>query len=258
LRESDLRRTDSLLDRFAAVNLETHLLKLRKRDEINAEEEAAIRNSISEVRSLPADVVAIREGQELSVSTLLLDGWMGRTKMLATGERQIAELHVAGDFADLHSFTLKRLDHDVVTLSECTIGVVPHHKLHEISERLPHLMRVYWFMTNLDASITREWTLSLGKRQAIARMANLFCELFVRLDIVGLTDGLSYEFPLTQVEMSECLGLTGVHVNRTLQELRRMGLIEVGSKRVTIRDWPGLQAVAEFDPSYLYLEWRHR
>jgi CRP-like cAMP-binding protein len=240
------------------MTLERHFLKLRKRDSISADEQAAIEDSISEVRTLPADIVAIPEGQELEVSTLLLSGWMGRTKMLATGERQITELHVAGDFADLHSFTLKRLDHEVVTLSECTIGIVPHQKLNQISERLPHLTRVYWFMTNLDASITREWALSLGKRQALARMANLFCELFVRLEIVGLTDGLSYEFPLTQVELSECLGLTGVHVNRTLQELRRMGVIDVVSKRVTIRDWPGLQAVAEFDPSYLYLEWRHR
>jgi len=240
------------------MNLEVHLRKLRKRDEISAQEKAAIEDAISEVRSLPSDVVAISEGQELEVSTLLLSGWMGRTKMMATGERQITELHVAGDFADLHSFTLKRLDHDVVTLSDCTVGIVPHQKLQAISERYPHLTRVYWFMTNLDASITREWALSLGKRQALARMANLFCELFVRLEIVGLTDGLSYEFPLTQAEVSECLGLTGVHVNRTLQELRRMGLIEVGSKRVTIRDWPALQSVAEFDPSYLYLEWRHR
>lgn len=238
--------------------LATHLRKLRKRDEISAAEEAAIEDAISEVRSLPADIVAIREGQELDVSTLLLTGWMGRTKMMATGERQITELHVAGDFADLHSFTLKRLDHDVVTLSDCTIGVVPHQRLQDISERHPHLTRVYWFMTNLDASITREWALSLGRRSALQRMANLFCELFVRLEIVGLTDGCTYEFPLTQRELSECLGLTGVHVNRTLQELRRRELIEVESKRVTIRNLPALQAVAEFDPAYLYLERRRR
>lgn len=240
------------------MNLETHLRKLRKRDQISALEVEAIEGSIAEVRTLPADIVAIREGHELNVSTLLLDGWMGRTKMLATGERQITELHVAGDFADLHSFTLKRLDHDVVTLSECTVAIVPHQKLREISERLPHLTRVYWFMTNLDASITREWTLSLGKRQALARMANLFCELYVRLEIAGRTEGLSYEFPLTQAEISECLGLTGVHVNRTLQELRRLQLIQVAAKRVSILNFAALQAVAEFDPSYLYLERRPR
>jgi CRP-like cAMP-binding protein len=238
--------------------IETHLRKLRKRDDISADEEAAIRDSVSEVRSLPPDLVAIREGQDLNVSTLLLDGWMARTKMLATGERQITELHVAGDFADLHSFTLKRLDHDVVTLSECKVAIVPHQKLHKISERFPHLTRVYWFMTNLDASITREWTLSLGKRTARARLANLFCELYVRLEIAGQTDGFSYEFPLTQTELSECLGLTSVHVNRTLQELRRLQLIQVAAKRVTILDFGALQAVAEFDPAYLYLEWRHR
>lgn len=238
--------------------LECHLKKLRRRDDISAGEEQAIRDSISQVRDVRADTTLIKRGEELTESTLLVRGWLARVKDLANGKRQILELHVPGDFADLHSFTLKHLDHDVVTLTDCTVATVPHAALNAFSERLPHLIRVYWFSTMIDAAIQREWTLSLGQRSALARMANLFCELFVRLDIVGLTDGLSYDFPLTQAELSECLGLTDVHVNRTLQELRRMELIDVASKRVTIRDFAALQAVAGFDPAYLYLDRRHR
>ncbi len=99
------------------------------------------------------------------------------------------------------------------------VGRVPHERLKEITERFPHLTRLYWLMTNLDAAIHREWTLSLGRRSAIARMAHLICELNLRLGIAGVTSDNSYEFPLTQVELGECLGLTAVHVNRTLQEL---------------------------------------
>jgi CRP-like cAMP-binding protein len=236
--------------------ISVHLKKLRQRTEISSEEERAIREAVAESRKVGADQIVVRAGEELSVSLLLLSGWMARSKDLAGGERQVTELHVAGDFADLHGFTLKRLDHDVLALTDCTVAVVPHERLQVISERFPRLARVYWYSTNVDAAIHREWALSLGQRSAISRMAHLFCELYERLDVVGRTTGKSYEFPLTQRELSECLGLTVVHANRTLQELRRRELIELGNRRLTILDRRGLDGVAEFDPAYLYLERR--
>jgi CRP-like cAMP-binding protein len=233
-----------------------HLKKLRKRTEISLEEERVLRGLITETRRVPADRILIRAGEELNNSVFLLDGWMARSKDMATGERQVTELHITGDFPDLHGFTLKRLDHDIVTLSECTIGLVPHERLLEVTRNYPHLTRVFWFSTNVDAAITRELALSLGQRSAISRMAHLFCELYVRLDVVGRTKGNRYEFPLTQRELSECLGLTVVHVNRTLQELRRKGLVEFENRHLTIVDRMGLEGIAEFDPNYLYLEHR--
>jgi CRP-like cAMP-binding protein len=234
--------------------VEAHLEKLRARDDISAEEEQAIRGLVSEVIEVPQDKTVVRHGEELQHSLLLVSGWLGRAKDLPTGQRQIAELHVAGDFADLHGFTLKRLDHDVITLSRCQIALVPHTRLTEVTERFPHLARVLWLMTNIDASIQREWTLSLGQRAAISRMAQLFCELNARLDMVGLSTNNSYDLPLTQVELGECLGLTAVHVNRTLQELRRRELVEFQGGRLVIRDLEALKAVAQFDPAYLYLD----
>jgi CRP-like cAMP-binding protein len=231
-----------------------HLKKLRQRTEISSDEERAIRDAVAEIRSIPADQMVVRSGEELTSSLLLLDGWMARSKDLAGGERQVTELHVAGDFADLHGFTLKRLDHDIVALSECRVAVVPHERLRELTEKLPRLGRVYWFTTNIDAAIHRELALSLGQRSAISRMAHLFCELRIRLDVVGLARKDGYEIPLTQRELSECLGLTVVHANRTLQELRRRGLVELENRQLTIRDRRGLEGVAEFDPGYLYLD----
>jgi len=237
--------------------IERHLLKLRARDIVSPEEEQAIRDSIGEVRSLSADEIIVHAGRLMTFSVMLLDGLMCRYKDLSDGQRQITELHVAGDFADLHSFTLKRLDHSVMTLTPCRVALVPHEKLEQITERYPHLTRLYWFTTNMDAAIHREWEVSLGRRTALSRIATLFCEIKIRLEIVGLTDGLSYDFDLTQTDLAECVGLPPIHVNRTLKELRERGLVQFKSGRVTIHDWDGLARVAEFDPAYLYLEkWR--
>ncbi len=234
--------------------ISVHLKKLRRRIEISSDEERAIRNAVAETRKVAADQLLIRSGQALNSSLLLLDGWMARSKDLAGGERQVTELHVAGDFADLHGFTLKRLDHDVVSLTPCTIGVVPHERLQAITERYPRLARLYWFSTNVDAAITRELALSLGQRSAMSRMAHLFCELYMRLDAVGLAHRDGFAFPLTQRKLSECLGLTVVHANRTIQELRRRGLVELENRHLTILDRQGLEGVAEFDAAYLYLD----
>lgn len=233
-----------------------HLKKLRLRSEISSEEERVIRSLVTETRHIQADKFLVKAGDQLESSMLLLDGWLVRSKDLPSGERQVMELHISGDFADLHGYTLKRLDHDVVTVSDSVIGVVPHDRLTEMTEQHPRLARVYWLATNIDAAITREMALSLGQRSAISRMANLFCELHIRLGVVGKTRGNSFEFPLTQRELSECLGLTVVHVNRTLQELRRSGLIESENRHITILDKPGLEALAEFDPGYLHLDKR--
>ena len=133
---------------------------------------------------------------------------------------------------------------------------MPHRKVAQIIERFPRLARAFWFSTNIHAAITRELALSLGQRTALARMAHLFCELRYRLDLVGRTRTDGYELPLTQRELSECLGMTVVHVNRTLQALRGSGLVEFENRRVSILDRRGLEGVAEFDPSYLYLDRR--
>lgn len=238
--------------------IEAHLQKLRARDSISPEEEAAIRAMIFEVREFPADVTVVRHGRDLSECLLLVDGWMARTKTMKNGHQQICELQFSGDFVDLHSFTLKKLDHNVLTLTPCRLAVVPHDNIRRLIDRFPHLGRVYWLLTNIDASIHREWTASLGRRSALERMAHLFCEIFERLKLVGQTAGNSYAFPLTQQELAECLGLTPVHVNRTLQELRKQGLIEVQRGQVTIPDLPALKAAGEFDPEYLYFEKRPR
>jgi CRP-like cAMP-binding protein len=234
--------------------IEKLILKLSLRDDISPAEEEALRDVFGPAKAVPADRTIIRAGEILGASTLLLDGLMCRYKDLRDGSRQISELHVPGDFLDLHSFTLKKLDHSIMALTPCRITLAPHERLKAITERHPHLARLLWFSTNLDAAIHREWVVSLGRRDALARTAHLFCETFVRLEIVGLTEDRTYRLNLTQTDIAECLGLTSVHVNRTLRTLRERGLMEMRGGRVTILDMAGLARVAEFSSDYLALE----
>jgi CRP-like cAMP-binding protein len=234
------------------------LMKLRARDEIGAEEEQALRACVTAPKDFPAEAVLIPPGKELDRSTILVDGLLCRFKDLSGGQRQITELHCPGDFADLHSFTLKYLDHGIMALTPCRIVEIPHQQLTAITERFPHLVRVLWFITNLDAAIHREWELSLGRRSAIQRTAHLFCEMQVRLSLVGLASETEYALPITQAVMAECLGLTSVHVNRVLKELRERALVEFRSGRVQIADLAAMRRIAEFDPGYLYLGKRER
>jgi CRP-like cAMP-binding protein len=229
------------------------LRRLRARDKVSATEETALRAAVGEVRSYPAGKTIVREGEDLSVSILLIEGLMCRYKDLRDGRRQISALHIAGDFVDLHGFTLKRLDHSIQTMSRCRAVLFPHDRLKAITEAHPHLTRLLWLMTTLDAAIHREWELSLGCRDAPGRLAHLFCELMTRLEVVGLGDETGFELNLTQRELGECLGLTNVLVNRTLRVLREERLTTFHKGRVTMLDRAQLERLADFTPNYLYL-----
>jgi CRP-like cAMP-binding protein len=246
----------SRADREAA--LVRLMMKLRARDLVDDEEETVLRDSIGSIRSVPASRTIVRAGAILEESTLLLDGFVCRYKDLADGERQIMETHVPGDFLDLHGFLLKRLDHVVASLTPVRLAMVPHDALRRITENHPHLTRILWFSTLLDAAIHREKILSIGRRDAVGRIAHLFCETFVRLELVGLAEGESYELPLTQTDLADATGLTSVHVNRMLGKLRNDGILTFRGGEVTIHDRERLERVAEFDPNYLHLERRPR
>ena len=233
--------------------IEHHLARIRFRHALSAEEEAAIRAIVPPPRHVDRHSLVVREGQHLDASTLLLKGVLCRYKDLLGGNRQITQLHVPGDFADLHAFTLKRLEHNILALTDCTIASVPHDDLRQLIERWPRLGRLYWFSTNLDASINREWELSLGQRSAVARLAALFCELLVRLQIIG-HEGTTFALGMNQTELADSLGMTAVHINRTLRLLRDQGLLVYRRGEAQILDLNGLKAVAEFDPTYLYLD----
>lgn len=234
--------------------LERLFLKLRQRDELADFEEQALLNAVSEIRDVSEGDTLIHAGDPLNYSTILLDGIIGRVRDLSDGRRQIIELHVPGDFYDLHAFLLKTLDHSIEALTPARIAIVPHDRLKSITERWPHLARLLWTATLLDGAIHREKILSIGRRSAISRLAHLLCELHVRLRVVGLTQGNSYKLALTQAQIADAAGLTQVHVNRTLKELRDREIVTVRGGVVSIGNLGALIDIAEFTDDYLYLE----
>lgn len=238
--------------------IEALLANVQARDDVSSRELAVLKELATETEKIPARHVMVKRGEPLNRSVLLTQGLMCRYKDLRNGRRQISALHIAGDFLDLHGFTLKKLDHSVMALTDCRVVYVPHERLETLTAEHPHLTRLLWLLTNVDAAIHREWELSLGQRTGPARAAQLFCELHARLTVVGLVRGSCFDFRINQAELGECLGMTGVHANRVLRTLRERGLADFRNGVVTLLDLAGLQRLADFDPAYLYIEKRTR
>jgi len=230
------------------------LQALELRDTLTAEEREAVLNATSREMDFQVGQDIVKEGARPKASSLVVSGLAARYKVLAGGGRQFTALHVPGDFVDLQSLLLKKMDHAVVALTPMRVARVAHATLRQVTDDFPHLARLLWLTTLVDGAIHREWILSMGRRQAPARLAHLVCELFMRLQAVGKVDGMSFALPLTQAQMGDVLGVSSVHMNRTLQELRRDGMIKWQGPIVTIKDWQRLKSFAEFDAAYLSLE----
>lgn len=232
---------------------------MRARDSsLSGDEESALRGAVGEIVDVAADRDVVREHDRQTHSHLLLEGWAGRYIDLADGRRQIVALHISGDFVDLHSFPLQVMDHSVATFTPCRIALAPHVRLRRITEQHPHLARLLWLSTLIDAAVLRQWLVGAGKRSVLEQAAHLFCELFVRLQLAGETEGPTFAFPLSQAELADAFGASAVHTNRVLQELRARGLLAWRSGRVEILDWEALAETAGFDATYLNLVDRRR
>lgn len=233
--------------------------RLQRRDpRITGAEREALASAVSEEIQVAADTIIVEEGQVTDRSHLMLSGFASRFATLPGGRRRIQFLSMGGDFIDLQGFTAKHLDFGAKALTACRMAVIPHARLQAISETMPHLTRLLWLSTAVDAAIQRQWLLSAGQRSALQRLAHLLCEVFTRLQVGGLTDTPEFRLPLTQAELGDTLGISLVHANRVVGELRSRGLVRWRGEQVAILDWPGLRELAEFDPAYLELEARDR
>ena len=239
--------------RWCAMALDLLLKTLERRDALTEEERTVVREfAVTEAVFKPAQVIVDEEDRP-GASLLLSSGFAARFQLLETGDRQLCAFHVPGDFVDLHSFTLKQMDHGVLALAETRVLQVPHETLRKVTENHPHLGRLLWLLTNIDAAMHRKWIASLGQRHGPDRLAHLICELFLRLEAVNQAEGHAFDFPITQADLADALGYSIVHTNRMVQQLRREGLIKWEGHRVEILNWPALVRRGKFDPQYLYL-----
>ena len=195
----------------------------------------------------------IREGDRPREVNLFLTGWACRYKQLEDGRRQVVAFFLPGDLCDHNVFILREMDHSIAALTPVTVAELSRDTFEGITLDHPRITQALWWETLVNASVQREWTVNLGQRDATERMAHLFCELFLRLRGVGLTDGDGCEFPITQADLAEATGMSTVHVNRTVQELRSRGLVVLRGRRLTIPDLDALMAAGLFSANYLHL-----
>lgn len=220
----------------------------------SAEKDILARAATERIRKLRAHEHVFLEGDEPKFVYLVLDGWACRYKQLEDGRRQITGFFLPGDLGDLNVFILRAMDHSVASITRLKVAEISRSSFEGILEGYPRIARALWWDALVAMAIQREWTVNLGQRDALERIAHLLCELFVRLRTAGLSRGKSCDFPITQAELADAAGMSAVHVNRTLQELRSMKLINLSGRVLTIMDFARLMQVAMFDPSYLHLE----
>lgn len=227
--------------------------KLARRDDLSTAEREALDALLGPERRVSAGDLIIKPGDRPGHSTFLVSGFCARYSLTVGGDRQLTEINIPGDFVDLHSLLMKQMDHGIVALSDCVIAPAQHGDLRRLTEQYPHLTRLLWLETVIDGAIHRQWLVAMGRQNATSRLAHLICELYLRLEAAGRATDHHFAVPLTQVDLGDILGLTPVHVNRVMMELRHQGLIEWKGAQVTILDWDQLAAFAEFDPIYLRL-----
>jgi len=230
--------------------------KLERFTPLSEADRTALEGIGSHVENVPAHRDLVTEGDRPRGIPLLLEGMAYRYKMRANGARQIPAYLVPGDMGDLDVALIDRMDHSVGTFSPCRVAWIKPETLADIQRSHPAVARALRIGTLVDEATLREWLLNVGRRSSKERLAHLFSELLLRLQVVGLATENSYALPIGQAELADTTGMSSVHVNRSLMELRREGLIALTGRTLTILDVPALKALAEFKANYLHLEER--
>jgi CRP-like cAMP-binding protein len=229
-------------------------MKLEQFTRFDADERARIDELIRHgSRSYARGENILGAGENTEEIHLVMDGLATRSKVTHDGHRQLIAFLVPGDLCDVEVFILEAMDHDVVALTDTTCALVPITEIKRLLTESCNLTRALWWSTMTDAAILREWVVSHGARDARSRLAHILCELLVRYRVVGLGENNSVPFPMTQEELSDATGMTSVHLNRVLKDLRTEGLVELKSRVLKIVDFERLSEIAQFETGYLHL-----
>lgn len=230
------------------------LARLRAKTPLQAHEINALAEILSVHRLFPGDRPLTTEGDRPQRLHILVGGWAARVKWLADGRRHLSAILMAGDLCDIDGLYLQRYDYGVVALSPCVVAMVDRDRLLALCDRMPAIARALSWLGFVDNALLNEAAASLARRSARQRVAHLMCELHARLETVGCASPDGYDLPLSQEQVGDALGLTAVHVNRTLARFRKEGLMTFTGRRVVVPDRFALEREAGFSPAYLHLE----
>lgn len=234
--------------------LQLFVNRLASRSVLTDEEERAILSLNGQRKQIAAHVDFVRPGEQVDHSCLVVQGLVGRFGQNRDGARQITCLHIPGDMADLPSVVSPKSGWGLTALNATTILRLSHADLRRIAAMHPGIAEAFWRDCVADGSIFSEWVVNVGRRDAIARLAHLFCEMAIRCERAGQGDRHSFALPITQNDLGDATGLTGVHINRTLRELRTRSIVTVRSGKVIIHNWDQLVWTGDFDDAFLLLD----
>jgi len=212
------------------------------------------------ILSLPFETRAVRGSRRISHLghsqrdfLVLLDGFSLRQKLTSSGNRHISALNIAGDGLNISAIFMNDVDYEVMPMSGATVAIIPREAAVNLFQDHPAIFLAVFSSVLVDAAIAREWLLNQSRRASKARVAHFLCEHSARMTARGLCKSSVIDLGITQDQLADVLGLTAVHINRTLSALKTAGLITRNGRYFEIRDALALQDVGEFNPSYLYM-----
>ena len=226
------------------------ITKLERNVELTPDDREALAGLCSPPRQLPARVDFASEGDPRNSLILVLNGWVCRYRTFSNGKRQLIGLLLPGDISQPFGATRQILSHSLMTLTPVSICEISPRALRAVALSHPRIEDALWLDLYLERDLASELVVSLGRRSATERLAAFFCEIYLRLSAVGLATRPAFELPMTQTDLADLLGLSSVHINRSLKELRRRGLISWRHRQVEILRLPELFELAELEPAY--------
>ncbi len=227
--------------------------RLARSGDISAFARDALSDHASSPRRYAKGACVVHEGQTGGVLSILCEGLAFSSRSLSTGQQQNLAIFVPGDILNHEEFLLKKASASVWALTPMSVAHVPHAALASVLDAHPGLVRAFWRDMAAIARVTQEWMVGMGRRSAYQRVAHFLCEVQTRFEAAGLATASECLFPLTQSELADTLGLSVVHVNRVLQQLRREALVQLSQSKLSVLDWPGLVRAGDFDAHYLDL-----
>lgn len=239
---------------FAFSKLADHLACL---GDVTADDLDLLAQMPSTITHVSSRQAILRHGDDGYQCCLLLQGYLSWQDAEGT-DGQITSISIPGDICDLQTLYQPHINGNLIALGPAVVAQVPHRFFRELSARSPRMSRALLLMLLADHAIQRNWTINLGSRDALTRVAHLLCEITTRLQNVGLAKDFILSSPFTQSDLAAACSISPVHANRTIQELRRSNLLQWHGKTLVISNWPGLVRLARFDPAYLGIRARDR
>lgn len=244
-------RTSEIVSLVGNMTVEFFLKRMHKLVPLSSLEARFLESLVDEVSEIAPNEDIVRKGERTSRLYIFLDGWACRYVIMPDGARQILACLLPGDVSNRYVGPAGRFNYSVAAMSRCTVASIAADRLENVERDHPNIARAFWLFSLMDEATTREWLISLGRRSAIARLAHLLCELQLRLCAIDLIVDQRFEFPVTQAQLADMIGISVVHVNRTLARLRRLGLIDFGHGWISVVDFEGLARLCAFDAAYL-------